>query len=1144
MGELTQNTEEIKNRERINNFLQGHNPMERIISMECDYQSDKVSIIYVNPNGEKRIALEPFKPFLWANHSVAVKMFNGDRKKIATELKKRGIACKALQIKNEQHPNPNVRLEYGYRYMFYATRPMSYNYFLKFFDDAGTPLYPRKKKGDEDKDFSNKGFMAVAPVEQHMISTGKRLFKGYEGYDELKRLIFDLETQGLNPQIHAIDQIGIRTNKGFERIITVTGNTEQERKENELKAIIDFLCVLKSEKPDIIIGHNSENFDWNFIIVRLEVLGTSIQEVSEMVGFIKPIHKRKRKAILKLGGEMEDFFPTIMWGHNIIDSLHAVRRAQAIDSNMQSASLKYVTKYLKQKKDNRVYVPGNKIGTIWLDTTQTYAFNDENGDWYKISESKGLDTKYELTTGRYIVERYLLDDLWETDKVELKLNEANFLISKILPTSFTRACTMGTAGIWKLIMAAWCYENNLAIPALAPNKSFTGGLSRLLKTGYVKDVAKLDYDSLYPSIMLTWMVASPLDISNSILTMLDYVLSNRELYKGLKKQARKKSDAIVELIRSKLTNPLLTEEDKKEMKWKSISTEIQKNNVDLTKEEITNLLIEKNKWDAEEASNDRKQQPLKILANSLFGSFGCQAIFPMGYIPSAEKITCIGRMCFRLLTKYCTDLGYTAIVGDTDGINFSLPKNFRYTEENPYIGRGLSPKIKEGAKFTGIDADLAEFSDLYMRGKMGISVDEVVPASINFARKNYCDLLDDGSVKLVGNTVKSRRLSGFIAKFLEKGIPMLLNGKGRDFIDYYNDYISDIYNFKIPLKDIASKGKIKKTIKDYMLDCQTFTKAGNKKPRQVWYELAIRDNIKVNLDDTLYYVNVGKKNGDKDVARVTKQYVMWEGEKKELSGKVKTQLLKQICEEQNLVYKGMKEAEKKELLKPYVIQEVDEIIINCKLVPTEIIESEVDVMCNEDIEYNVIKYINQFNSRIKPLLVCFHPDIRERILITNPEEKKYFTEEECKLVSGYPNRETDQDTYEALMTPERKEIEYWVSINERPPFVEECGINWDELVAKFEETKKRETEEVFIVLNKKYLELLSKITERDIETFEEEYKLPPKIDEMMFLEPNTLCLHFKDIPDMVPTTGGYLFDDIRVHADVLDLSIDDNGSEE
>lgn len=170
---------------------------------------------------------------------------------------------------------------------------------------------------------------------------------------------------------------------------------------------------------------------------------------------------------------MEYYKPTIMWGHNIIDSLHAARRAQAIDSSMKSSNLKYLTKYLSLNKPNRVYVQGDKITTTWNDKTESYAFNDANGDWYKITENNPLKEGYEVKSGRYIVERYLLDDLWETDKVEETLNESNFLIGKLLPTTFSRTCTMGTAGIWKLIMLAWCFENGQAIPALGQNKRFT-----------------------------------------------------------------------------------------------------------------------------------------------------------------------------------------------------------------------------------------------------------------------------------------------------------------------------------------------------------------------------------------------------------------------------------------------------------------------------------------------------------------------------------------------------------------------------------------------------------------------------------------------------------------------------------------------
>ena len=479
------------------------------------------------------------------------------------------------------------------------------------------------------------------------------------------------------------------------------------------------------------------------------------------------------------------------------------------------------------------------------------------------------------------------------------------------------------------------------------------------------------------------------------------------------------------------------------------------------------------------------------------------------------------------------------ILSNTDGFNFALPKEFKYTKENPYIGQGLSRNTVKGKEYYGLEGDVAEFEDLYMRGKMGLGIDEIVPSSINFSRKNYCDLLDDGSVKLVGNTVKSRRMSGFIAKFLEQSIPMLLEGRGQDFINYYNDYISKIYNYQIPLRDIASKGKIKKTLAEYKKDCKTVTKSGSKKSRQVWYELALINRLNVNLDDTLYYINCGTKKSESDVKRITHQFVMWEGEKTKLTTKIKKALLEEVCEKKNLILKGLKNKEKKELLKPFIIAEEDEIIVNCTLVPQEIIDAEEDVLCNGEIEYNVVKYIDQFNSRITPLLVCFHPNIRSRILITNPDDKQYFTAEECELVSGYPNKELDQDTFEQLMTPERKEIEYWVSVNKIPPFVKECDIDWDKLVAELNEVKIKEKDELFQILDKKYLETINSFSPEEKNKWDENCEIPSKITDFMVLNTSNMCLYFKDIPDMTPSTGGYIFEDFSTQEDNSDKEIED-----
>lgn len=622
--------------ERVNQFLNGHDPMERIITIECGYDEDEVSIIYVDSKGIKRIRKDAFKPFIWVKNSAATRLFNGDRKQIKSKMRQYGISVKQL-ITTMTGEAVSDRLESGYKYLFYAKNKMSYSKFQRFFTEGGVPIHERPKKGELVQQQSNREFMGVTPVEQYMIESGKRLFKGYESYNELHRLTFDLETQGLNPQYHRIEQFGIHTNRGFDKILSVEGKTKDELDRNEKRAIEEGLIIMSELKPDIIAGHNSENFDWDFIMVRYEILGGNFTSFTSQL-FPKAIYKKEKESVLKLGGEIEYYKPTIIWGFNVLDSLHAARRAQAIDSNMKSSNLKYVTKYLNLKKPNRVYVPGDKITTTWAIKDKEFAFSDTDGDWYRVTDSKPLKDGYELVSGRYVVERYLLDDLWETDKVEDKLNESNFLVGKMLPTTFTRACTMGTAGIWKLIMLAWCYENDLAVPSNAPSRRFTGGLSRLLKTGYIDRVVKLDYNSLYPSIILTWNVSTDIDIMDVMLSFLNYILTQREKYKGLKGEAGAKADEISKRL----------EED-----------------TSLTDEERKKLEEEKRYWKAEKSGNDKKQLPLKILANSFFGSYGCPQIFPYGDSYAAEMTTCLGRMSLRLMISHFKNIGYEPIVGDS-----------------------------------------------------------------------------------------------------------------------------------------------------------------------------------------------------------------------------------------------------------------------------------------------------------------------------------------------------------------------------------------------------------------------------------------------------------------------------------------------
>ncbi len=795
---------------------------------------------------------------------------------------------------------------------------------------------------------------------QRMVNAGVSGLDIMHG--ELKNLMLIAEqdlASALEPKDGRIFMIGMKTNKGFLKVI------ECKNEDEERRGLVEFFNTIDELKPSIISGYNSANFDWYWIFERCKALNLDIKKIAKSLNPNRTISQKE--SMLKLANEVEKYNQVQLWGYNVIDIIHSVRRAQAINSNIKEAGLKYITKYIDAEAKDRIYIDHNKIGPMYAEKNEFW-LNIENGKYKRVGDSEKVDEVcerrsdiYIKTTGDDLVERYLDDDLEETLVVDDEFNQGTFLLASLVPTTYERVSTMGTATLWKMIMLAWSYKFGLAIPKKKEQRRFVGGLSRLLKTGYSKDVLKLDYSSLYPSIQLVHDVFPECDITGAMKGLLTYFRSTRIMYKNLASEYKG---------------------------------------------------IDKKK----SLSYDRKQLPIKIFINAFFGSLSAPQVFPWGDIDMGEQITCTGRQYLRQMLKFFVKRGYTPLVCDTDGMNFSLPESG--VDDRIYIGKGLNWLVKEGKEYKGYDADVAEFNDTFMKGEMGLDCDGTWSSCINLARKNYATLEHNGKIKLTGNSIKSKKMPKYIELFLDKGIRLLLEGKGQEFIEYYYEYLQKIFDQKVPLVQIASKSKVKQTIDDYIKRSKQTTKAGALMSRQAHMELAIRDGLNVNLGDIIYYVNNGTKASHGDVQKVNKPKKGW-------------------AQEQLDSYY--------ESYGTYPNNSWDSIIqLNSYMLNPNDIENNPDMLG----EYNIQRAIATFNKRVEPLLIVFKEEVRDGLLVKNPEDRVFFTKEQCELINGVPFEEKDQDDLDDhLMKMEEGEVEFWEKVGIDPNYIYNFAEpGWEELV--------------------------------------------------------------------------------------------------
>lgn len=1030
----------------IKGFLEGYNnDIKYLVNVETDNRTDIAECIIHEPNQKPRIENIRYQPFMYMKdlERLGRTLYpNKDESYIESKRIKYGVTITKLKTGNQK------RLVDGYCYKLSGRR--SYNDILNYVRDGGIDPYEKLK--DENDNFvrDEKGkiiyknrdlFYNPRTTEQFFISTQSRLYKGYKQYKDVHRLTFDIETTGLRYQISRMFAIGVRDNRGFETILEVD---KRDNDEAEIRLIQDFFNTIDYIRPAIILGHNSEMFDFDFILGRAGILKMDTKEVPN--GLKKGVNlKRRGNTSVKYGNNTDRYTATEMWGYSIIDTIHAAKRTAAVNSDLKKVNLKYIAKFEKFARNNRTYIKGedNDIGRYYNenkvflinekneyleipDKFQDVAMNlyklqankdDMNPEQCKVFRKKFLDenknfvvwyrdngVEKNLTSfigGRKLVKQYLLDDLWETEQVDELYNQSSFMLAKIVPTTYQRICTMGTASIWNLLLTAWSYENDLAIPIPDTYEKFGGGLARTFKKGYSTRLIKIDYASLYPMIQLTDNVFPMFDITGVMKKMLLYMTTTRNIYK-------------------KMGNGIKLDEEEvgllKEIDYEAHVKYI--HNV-LTTEDIAMFKV--------------KQLPIKILNNSLYGALGSHISFNWSDNVCAGRITSVARIELRHAVHWFTKFGCIPLLCVTDGVNFKIPDftNIRVTNEGITEGitEGLNEKMWQYKGKTGIQALIELFNETEMKPPyMSVDDDGVSVSCLNIARINYATLSEikdkktgkiKEKIKLTGNTLKSKVMSEYIEEFMGKGFKLILHGKGKEFVDYYYSYAEDITYMQIPLKKIASKSKVKQSIKSYKNRGKD--KNGREKGMQAHMELLINKRkeqavelFKKHKFDIGYEGDESKLDAD-DKMKLIINYMPPEPELDSTIYYINTGYVKSHGDS-----KDIKDKETGEMRMASTLISAEDLQENPEMTGT----------------YNYEKYLDAFNKRvcytsrkIGSLLSAFEPEVAEKMvvkIIKKGEHKGELQKAEFSpLKDELQLKSFDLDDFDESMYLEKIEVDFW-----------------------------------------------------------------------------------------------------------------------
>ncbi len=291
----------------------------------------------------------------------------------------------------------------------------------------------------------------VYEIQEDPVETSDR------GLPSLRLLAFDIEVYSRRgspkPERDPVIIIAVKDSSGREKVFTAKGRDDRE-------VIAGFVSYVREFDPDIIVGYNSNNFDWPYLMKRSRHVGVRL-DLTRRVGAEPATSVHGHISVPgRLNVDLYDF----------AEELHEVKMK----------TLEEVADYLGvMKKSERVLI-----------------------EWWEIPDYWDDEKK------RPTLIRYALDDVRSTYGLAEKFLPFGIQLSYVtgVPLDQVVAMSVGFRLEWYLMREAHRMGELVPNRVERSEESYRGAIVLKPLRGVHENIAVLDFSSMYPNIMIKYNV--------------------------------------------------------------------------------------------------------------------------------------------------------------------------------------------------------------------------------------------------------------------------------------------------------------------------------------------------------------------------------------------------------------------------------------------------------------------------------------------------------------------------------------------------------------------------------------------------------------------------------------------------------------